>query len=305
MSTLLTLRAARRRAASPGKVVAVIADPVFRPQDERVKSRQLSETTVHAASSPVDQPVPQVLRDGGPSRLVYAAEEADAIVDAAPWGTTMVAKGFDASRETAMSPRIGEYQIVHFATHGFLDSEHPQLSAIILSMVDRNGVEKNGFLPLPDIYSLDLSAELTVLSACQTALGKDIKGEGMVGLTHSFMSAGSKSVVSSLWKVDDRATQVLMSDFYQSMLRDGVPPVTALRAAKLKMIQDKRWNQPYYWAGFVFQGDYESRINVETNARLSLVLALLSLVLISSGLIIFLRRRRRPFPAVNLNQARP
>lgn len=300
MSTLLTLRAARHRAASLGKVVAVIADPVFRPQDERVKSRQLSETTVHAASSLVDQALPQALRDGGPSRLIYAAEEADAIVEAAPWGTTMVAKGFDASREIAMSPRVGEYQIVHFATHGFLDSEHPQLSAIVLSMVDQNGVEKNGFMPLHDIYSLDLSAELTVLSACQTALGKDIKGEGMVGLTHSFMSAGSRSVVSSLWKVDDRATEILMSDFYQSMLRNGLPPITALRAAKLKMIQDKRWNQPYYWAGFVFQGDYESRITVESNSRFLIVLSLLLLVLTSSGLIIFLRSKRRPSPAAKL-----
>lgn len=294
MSTLMMMRAERRRAASPDKIVAVIADPVFGTQDERVKRRELSETTAHAASSPIDQQIPEALtRDGGPSRLAYASEEADAISEAAPWGTTMIARGFDANRETALSPQVGEYQIVHFATHGFLDSEHPELSAIVLSMVDQNGVKKSGLLTLHDIYSLDLSAELTVLSACQTALGKDIKGEGMVGLTHSFMSAGAKSVVASLWKVDDRATNVLMSDFYHSMLRNSVPPVTALRASKLKMIQDKRWNQPYYWAGFVFQGDYESRIDVESNSRLSIGLALLLLVVITSGLIVFRRRRRR------------
>jgi CHAT domain-containing protein len=294
MSTLLTMRAERSRAALPGKIVAVIADPVFQSQDERVKRREFAETTAHAASSPIDQQGSDDLtRDGGPSRLVYASEEADAISEAAPWGTTMVAKGFDASRETAMSPRLGEYQIVHFATHGFLDSEHPELSGIVLSKVDQNGVRKIGLLTLPDIYSLDLSAELTVLSACQTALGKEIKGEGLVGLSYGFMSAGSKSVVASLWKVDDRATNVLMSDFYQSMLRNGVPPVTALRAAKLKMIKDKRWSQPYYWAGFVFQGDYQSRINVESNSRLAIGLALLLMVVISSGLIVFRRRRRR------------
>jgi CHAT domain-containing protein len=287
MSTLMIMRAERNRVASPGKIVAVFADPVFGPGDERVKSRELSPTVAHAASSSSDQPA-HVL-----PRLAYASDEVDAIVAAAPWGSTMVAKGLDANCETAMSPRVGEYQIIHFATHGFLSSEHPELSAIVLSEVDQNGVEKNGLLSLPDIYSLDLSAELVVLSACQTALGKDIKGEGWVGLTHSFMSAGSKSVVASLWKVDDRATSILMSDFYHSMLQNGMTPVAALRAAKLKMIQDKQFSAPYYWAGFVFQGDYESRINVERKSRLSLGLALLLLVSISSGLIFFLRKRRR------------
>jgi CHAT domain-containing protein len=148
-------------------------------------------------------------------------------------------------------------------------------------------------MTLHDIYSLDLAAELTVLSACQTALGKDIKGEGVVGLAYSFMSAGSKSVVASLWKVDDRATAILMSNFYKSMLREGVPPVAALRAAKLKMIEDQRWNSPYYWAGFVFQGDYQSRINIGNNSHLALALALLLSVMISCALIVFLRRRRR------------
>src|SRR4029079_1643095 len=117
-------------------------------------------------------------------------------------------------------------------------------------------------MPLHDIYSLDLSAELTVLSACQTALGKDIKGEGLVGLTHAFMSAGSKSVVASLWKVDDRATAVLMADFYEAMLQQGMTPSAALRSAKLKMMRDKQWNEPYYWAGFVLQGEYTNHIAV-------------------------------------------
>jgi CHAT domain-containing protein len=148
-------------------------------------------------------------------------------------------------------------------------------------------------MALHDICTLDLSAELTVLSACQTALGKDIKGEGLVGVTYSFMSAGSKSVVASLWKVDDQATASLMSDFYDSMLRQGLPPVAALRAAKLKIMADKRWNKPYYWAGFVFQGDYESHINLKSNSNLCGGLGLLFVALISSGLIIFFRRRRR------------
>src|SRR3982751_6450005 len=107
-------------------------------------------------------------------------------------------------------------------------------------MIDRNGVGTNGLMSLPDIYSLDLSAELTVLSACQTALGKDIKGEGWVGLTHSFMSAGSKTVVASLWRVDDQATAALMAEYYKALLEKGMTTASALRFAKLKMIQDKR-----------------------------------------------------------------
>jgi CHAT domain-containing protein len=293
MTTLLAMRAADKHPASPGKLVAIMADPVFSRNDDRVNSPEQSPAVVRASSlSSTEQPV---LRDG-PSRLVYASEEADSILAVAPRGTTMVAKGFDASRETAMSSRVGEYQIVHFATHGFFDSEHPELSGILLTNIDQNGVARDGLMALNDIYTLDLSAELTVLSACQTALGKDVKGEGLVGLTHSFMSAGSKSVVASLWKVDDHATAALMSDFYQFMFREGMPPVVALRAAKLKMMQNRRWQAPYYWAGFVFQGDYESRINVGSNSHLFFGVSLLFVVLISCGLVVFLRRRRHLSP---------
>jgi CHAT domain-containing protein len=209
----------------------------------------------------------------------------------------MIAKGFDATYETATNPSLGQYQIVHFATHGFFDREHPELSGIVLTMVDPNGAEKNGLMPLHDIYNLNLSAELTVLSACQTALGKDMSGEGLVGLTHSFISAGSKSVVASLWKVDDRATTALMTEFYKALLQDGMTTGAALRAAKLKMMQDKRWSAPYYWAGFVLQGEYTNRITVVRHSSFVPVVLVLTLVLISSGIILVRRRRRRSFPA--------
>jgi CHAT domain-containing protein len=301
MTTLMAMRAAGKRPASTSRLVAIIADPVFNRSDDRVSGPQPARVAVGAASlSSTELPV---LRDRL-SRLVYASQEADSILAVAPRGTTMVAKGFDASRETAMSSRVGEYQIVHFATHGFFDSENPESSGILLTNVDKNGGQRDGLMALHDIYNLDLSAELTVLSACQTALGKDIKGEGLVGLTHSFMSAGSKSVVASLWKVDDRATAALMSDFYDFMFRKGMPPVAALRAAKLKMMQDKRWQAPYFWAGFVFQGDYESRLNVGSNSHLFLGMSLLLVVLISSGLIVFLRRKRRLSPGNKIEPER-
>lgn len=286
ISTLIAIRAVRNKTVAPSRLVAVIADPVFSRSDDRVSGQAAAGGVVLAATE-------NQTRSGSLARLTYASEEAEAISAVSPWGTTLVAKGFDASRETAMSKEIGQYQIVHFATHGFLDSEHPELSGMVLSTLDRNGKPTNGLMALPDIYNMDLSAELTVLSACQTALGKDIQGEGLVGLTHSFMSAGSNTVVASLWKVDDKATAVLMADFYESMLQKGMGPSTALRAAKLKLINDKRWNAPYYWAGFVLQGEYSNRIAVVRYPWLRTGLVILSLLTLAAATLLLIRKRKR------------
>ncbi len=298
-SALVAIRNSRNEhASSPGKLVAIIADPVVNASDERVHTRGLSSSTAFAASEKkLDE---SSRRDAELVRLTHASEEADAISEVAPWGTTMVVKGFDASRETAMGADVGQYQIVHFASHGVVNSEHPELSSIVLTMVDRNGVNKNGLVSLHDIYSLDLTAELTVLSACQTALGKDIRGEGFVGLAHAFMSAGSKSVVASLWKVDDRATAVLMKDFYEAMLQKGMSPAAALREAKLKMMRDKQWNAPYYWAGFVLQGEYTNRISVDHHPWLRPRVVILFLLVLSAATIFVLQRRKRRHPPTQL-----
>ena len=300
IATLRAIRAGEKKVKSfPDKVAAVIADPVFKSSDDRVKGSSISPAVASAAPDQdrhesAVRALENLQRGNDLVRLTHASEEADAIAATAPRGTTVVAKGFDATRETAMNARLGEYQILHFATHAFLDTEHPELSGIALSMVDKNGVEKNGMMPLHDIYAMEVSAELTVLSACQTALGKDIKGEGIVGLSHSFISAGSKSVVASLWKVDDRATAALMEDLYRAMLQQGMTPAAALRAAELSVMQDKRWAVPYYWAGFIVQGEYTNHITVENNSSRHLgVIVLLSLLLISCGLIIFKVRHRR------------
>ena len=294
-SALVAIRNSRHEhATSPSKLVAVIADPVVNASDDRMQTRGLSSSSAFAASEKKLNESSQ--RDTGLVRLTHASEEADAISEVAPWGTTMVVKGFDANRETAMSADVGQYQIVHFASHGFVNSEHPELSSIVLTMVDRNGVKTNGLVSLHDIYSLDLSAELTVLSACQTALGKDIRGEGFVGLAHAFMSAGSKSVVASLWKVDDRATAVLMKDFYEAMLQKDMSPSAALRAAKLKMTRDKQWGTPYYWAGFVLQGEYTNRITVDHHRWLRPRVVILVLLVLIAATIFVLQRRKRRLP---------
>jgi CHAT domain-containing protein len=168
----------------------------------------------------------------------------------------MKAVDFKANRTTALSSEMSQYRIVHFATHGLLHSEHPELSGIVLSLVNEQGQPVDGFLRLNEIYNLNLSADLVVLSACETALGKEIRGEGLIGLTRGFMYAGSPRVVASLWKVDDVATAELMKLFYQKMLQEQMRPAAALRAAKVEMWKQKRWNAPFYWAAFEIQGEW-------------------------------------------------
>ena len=170
----------------------------------------------------------------------------------------MLVLDFDASRTTALRPEWGEYRIVHFATHGMLNNIPPELSGIVLSLVDKEGQQQDGFLRLQDIYNLKLQADLVVLSACQTGLGKEIKGEGLIGLTRGFMYAGAPRVVASLWKVDDRATSELMKRFYQGMLGpEALSAAGALRQAQLSIWKEKQWRAPYYWAAFVLQGEWK------------------------------------------------
>jgi len=127
---------------------------------------------------------------------------------------------------------------------------------LVLSMVDAQGKPQNGFLRANDIYNLKLPADLVVLSACQTGLGKEIKGEGLIGLTRGFMYAGAARVVVSLWSVNDKATADLMTRFYEKMLKQGKRPAAALRAAQVEMWQQKQWQSPYYWAAFTMQGEW-------------------------------------------------
>lgn len=298
ISSLAAIRAGKLRVTSSDRLVAVLADPVFSNNDDRMKNSEQHGPILLAGSEQIStQPALRDLKlrseNGSATRLVHAAEEADAILAAAPRGTVMLAKDFDANREKAMSSQIGEYQIVHFATHGFFNTDHPEFSGVVLSMVNRDGTKTNGFLPLEDVYNLNLSAELVVLSACDTALGKSVQGEGVVGLTRGFMYAGARSVVTSLWKVDDRATAALMKEFYKSMLQDCMTPASALRVAKLKIREEKAWSAPYFWAGFVLQGEYKDHIEVRRNSQFRTFLpASIAVVLISIMLFILHKARQ-------------
>jgi CHAT domain-containing protein/tetratricopeptide (TPR) repeat protein len=258
-STLAALRSeAGKRQSLPG-AVAVLADPVFDGSDGRLLEAKKGPPAAGNGGSEGRSPgatVEQLSRAGFIlRRLRQTAEEAKAIRDAAAPQEVLVALGFDASRRTLLSPELKRYRIIHFATHGVLDNDHPELSGIALSQLDERGQAQDGMLRLHDIYNLRLPAELAVLSACDTGLGKDIRGEGLVGLTRGFMYAGVPRVVASMWKVDDYPTSLLMESFYRHMFKEKLSPAAALRRAQLEMIEGGRWNNPYYWAAFMLHGE--------------------------------------------------
>jgi CHAT domain-containing protein len=236
------------------KAVAVLADPVFSADDARVKPRGKAQTGEERPSD-LTRAVNDVRGELG--RLLMTRDEAEAILSVTPRNGGLAALDFRANRATATGDELSNYRIVHFATHGLLNSEHPELSGLALSLVDEQGRPQDGFLRLHEIFNLRLPAELVVLSACRTGLGKEVKGEGLVGLTRGFMYAGAARVVASLWRVDDAATAELMKRFYRRMLQDGMRPAAALRAAQIEMWKKPQWQSPYYWGGFVLQGEWK------------------------------------------------
>jgi CHAT domain-containing protein/tetratricopeptide (TPR) repeat protein len=263
-STLAALRDQIAARTSAPRTLAILADPVFRFDDPRVEraatdSREPSKDT-KARLVQSDGPAggDALVDQFGPlPRLIGSRREAARIAALLPASDRKEALDFEASRATLASPAIADYRIVHLATHGLLNASHPDLSGIVLSLVDRRGRPQNGFLRLHDIYNLKLTSDLVVLSACQTALGRDIRGEGLVGLTRGFMYAGASRVVASLWRVDDRATSELMVHFYRGMLGPAhLPAAAALREAQTRVAKEARWRSPYYWAGFVLQGEW-------------------------------------------------
>jgi CHAT domain-containing protein/Tfp pilus assembly protein PilF len=256
------------RSAAP-KTLAVLADPVYERDDPRVNLRSAdgkrrSSATTPGTAGDQTQPTPSGLRGQGNmndalrfQRLPHTSREAAAIAKFVPDRDRKIALGFEANLSTAISPELGRYRIVHFASHGLIYGAHPQLYGLVLSLVDEEGDRQNGFLRLNEIYNLKFPVDLVVLSACQTALGKEIKGEGLVGLTRGFMYAGAARIVASLWNVNDRASAELMKSFYESLFTRQMKPSKALQAAQVTMWRNPRWRFPYYWAAFVLQGEWK------------------------------------------------
>lgn len=237
LPSLTTVALSRSLPAPRGEGVAVLADPVFGQDDDRFDD------------GPVTRSADRIL-----NRLRMSRVEAQSIADQANGINVKVHLGFDARPAVLKSPDVVGARILHIATHGFADDEIPARSGLALSMIDANGKPTTGFVGLRDIYDLDLDAELVVLSACETALGQDLAGEGLLGLTRGFMFAGARRVVATLWRVEDRATAQLMATFYRELF-EGTAPAQALLIAKETLRSNQRYAHPYYWSGFTLQGD--------------------------------------------------
>ncbi|MGB0564596.1 MAG: CHAT domain-containing protein, partial [Spirulinaceae cyanobacterium] len=233
------------------KTVAVFADPVFTANDNRFTGNHPPTN-----SEPDGRDIASRFGCTDFARLHHTATEANQILDLVPDAEEFSALGFAANHDAATDANLSQYQILHLATHGCIQDD-ARLSGLALSFYEQNGNEaKNNRLTLQDIYNLELNAELVVLSACQTGIGDDIAGEGVVGLTSGFFYAGAKRVVVSLWNVNDQATSDLMSDYYRRMLEEGKDPNQALRQAQLNLWNSDEFAAPFYWAAFTVQGEF-------------------------------------------------
>jgi CHAT domain-containing protein/Tfp pilus assembly protein PilF len=250
-STVAALRDAATRRARPAKEIAIIADPVFSPEDPRLHSANTS-----MKPRVLDAAVRNVTRGSKLARLEHSAEEAHAIVSLTRGGS-LALLGFQATKEAVLSGKLADYRIVHFATHGLIDPDHPQLSGLALSLYDEGSKPIDGFLDLNSIFAMKLNADLVVLSACESGEGQLVGGEGLMGLTRGFFHAGAPTLTVSLWSVDDEATSELMRHFYEAVLGPArLKPAAALRATQQAMLSNSRWQDPYYWAAFTVQGDW-------------------------------------------------
>jgi CHAT domain-containing protein len=267
-STISILRETvlRGRALAP-KTLAVLADPVFTADDPRYRPApsQAAQPSPAFATGPAQSPpsldqgfLEDVTRSlsQGLRRLPATRAEADAILALVPNpGDRIVAFDFEANYDWVTNPQLAQYRYLLLATHGLIDQENPALSSLVLAQFDPQGQPvRRGFLRLGDLFNLELGAELVVLSACETALGKTIRGEGMIGLTRGLMYAGAPRVVTSLWNINDRATAEFMTQFYQAVLTEGQPPAAALSATQRGMWQQGQ--SPYLWAAFTLQGEW-------------------------------------------------
>ncbi|NET24581.1 CHAT domain-containing tetratricopeptide repeat protein [Okeania sp. SIO1I7] len=257
-SSIAILREQVKGRTPAPKKVAVFADPVFADNDPRFQT--ISQTNTETETNDLTRiALTRSLDDflsSSFNRLSGTRQEAEAILALVPDNLEQLSLDFDANRQTAINPNLGEYQIVHFATHGLLNETQPELSGLVLSLYNETGKETPGFLQLNDIFNLEMPAELVVLSACETGVGEEIRGEGLVSLTRGFMYAGAKRVVVSLWSVEDNSTAELMENYYQKMLETDKNPVEAMRETQLEMLSSENWKAPYYWAPFVVQGEW-------------------------------------------------
>ncbi|HEX5313780.1 MAG TPA: CHAT domain-containing protein, partial [Gammaproteobacteria bacterium] len=251
VSTLRLIRDVQRPTSATG-ALAIFADPVFRADDPRLpamRNRQGSAKDLAAASGDIG------LANLPP--LPYSLREAEAIRARAGKARVWLASGFAANRAAVLHADWSRYAIVHFASHSLLDMQRPELSGIVLSLYQSDGRAVDGFLRVSDLYDLDMPVNLVVLGSCDSAVGPNPGSEGVFSLARALFYAGARRTLASLWPVDDRASAQFMSLFYTALLTDHEAAPAALRQARMTMAADPQYRQPYYWAGYVLQGDWQ------------------------------------------------
>lgn len=279
----------------PSKDLLIFADPVFSDIDNRLLTKNPDVSNKENVLGSTLREFRLFDSEGKIPRLFATQEEAEAIAKAVGKTNTKLVSGFAANREQVLNPEIKDYKILHFATHGLIDVNRPEVSSIVLSQFDENGQKLEGFLRLQDIYSLDLASDLVVLSACQSGIGKEFKGEGLMSLSNGFLQAGAKTVVSTAWKVDDNATSLLMQHFYNNLIQKRLTPSDSLRKAQLELMQNPQFKSPFYWAAFTVQGEFRKPISVSYYPYYFKVGLLL--LLAGVGVYWFLRKKKNYWTA--------
>ena len=252
-STIGILRSTVATKPRAKKTIAILADPVFSKDDDRLTGKTIADSRNLSGADEFLKN--RIGRGMNFSRLKGTAAEAKAILSLVPQESDRTAAfGFDANYDWITSKNISQYRYIHLATHGFFDGAKPAFSSIVLSGYDAQGADRKSYLRLPELFNLNLPAELVVLSACQTGLGNDVPGEGSVGMTRGLMYAGALRVASTLWNVDDNSTSELMQQFYKSLWQSKKSHAASLREAQLKLWKEGK--TPYYWAAFTLQGEW-------------------------------------------------
>lgn len=266
VSTLAVIR--KQEPQDTPNLLAIVADPIFDLNDERILAKPTNSVTNPVIAKVGEKRLLKLVSGTEAEnssankipRLPFTRNEAEGIFSVIDANASNSVKALDnkASKAYVLGANLARYKFVHFATHGYVDNEQPELSALILSLYDEKGKPQDGLLKSTDIFNLKLNADTVVLSACQTGLGKTIKGEGVVGLTRGFFYAGAKRVLVSLWSVNDKATSELMVKFYEKMFKNHLSPSAALRTAQIELYQSEKWSAPFYWAAFNLQGEYRN-----------------------------------------------
>jgi len=232
-----------------GKQLLLVTDPVYQVADNRLGVREHVARTVPVKFTLATSPLREAIAGGDLQRLPGTAAEGRAIAALLPAGSFDVLEGLEATRARFLAAPLERYRIIHIATHGLVDTQIPQLSSLVLSTRDDKGQAIDGRVMAADFLSLRLNADVVVLSACDTALGRNVVGEGLIGLRYMILARGARAVVASLWPVSDQIGGRLMSGFYRATIRDHKQLSNALGSAMRELLAENVVD-PALWAAF-------------------------------------------------------